>query len=299
MARILLVDDEPTNQELLGEYLRAAGFAMAFASDGEQALAALEKERFDLVLLDVQMPVRDGFSTLEAIRAKPELAGLQVLLLTCLDQSWHKVRGLELGADDYLVKTCSSAELLARVKVALRRAASSRDASAMMEGALGAVRLVDLLQTLEAGNQAVRVALPDIDGELVMRGGALLSARQERFEGPQALLRILLLERGRFSVHAAVPPDEKGPALKLAHLLLSALAEVDELRRDLTWVPDRTRLQLDELRPTFEALAPLMGRGPMTATQAVAGVEGDLRQAVQLLKGAAQAGVVRLVRGEE
>lgn len=296
MARILIVDDEPMNHELLGAHLRDAGYEVSVAADGEQALSAIAAQRPDLVLLDVQMPVKDGFATLEALRAQEALRHLPVLMLSALDLTWHKVRGLELGAEDYVTKPCAPAELLARVKGALRRAERYRDPTASMQGQLGPVRLADLLQTVEVDGRPARLVLPDLDGEVVLCAGELVAARQGRFEGAAALQRLLFLERGRFAVHSGAS-DPAGGGLRLSHLLMAALTEVDEVRRDLDqWAPGDPRLSLEDVS-AFPALAPLVGVEGLTVTRAVAAVEGSLADAAALLRRAAQAGAVRIERG--
>ncbi len=292
-ARILLVDDDAAARAVWEVYLADAGHAVEVAEDGDQALAAIAREVPDLVLLDVQMPVRDGFSTLAAIRAQPALASLPVLLLTGLDQTWHKVRGLDLGAEDFLAKSCPPAELLARINAALRRAARYRDATAILEGALGPVRLADLLQTVEAGQRGARVALPQLDAELRVRAGCLLSARLGRFEGAQALERALLLERGRFAVYADDCAADGAP--RLSHLLMAGLAHVDEARRALDQLaPGDPRVEPLTLPPGLEALE---GRSGLPLSEAAAELDGELLEAVERLCAAVRAGAVRLSDG--
>ncbi|MGC4122906.1 MAG: response regulator [Myxococcales bacterium] len=289
-ARILLVDDDVGARGAWEVYLLDAGHTVETADDGEAALAAIARRVPDLVLLDVQMPVRDGFSTLAALRAQPALASLPVILLTGLDQTWHKVRGLDLGAEDFLSKSSPPAELLARVNAALRRAARYRDPVAILEGVLGPMHLADLLQTVEAGQRGVRVVLPQLEAELRVRAGSLVLARLGRFEGAQALERALLLQRGRFAVY----PDDcaADAAPRLSHLLMAALAHVDEARRTLGELsPGDPLVKLAAIEPGLE---PLQKSG-LRLAEAAAALEGALLEAVERLRAAVRSGAVVLM----
>jgi two-component system KDP operon response regulator KdpE len=115
---ILVVDDDPRMQRLLRANLERAGYRVDTAADGAAALDRMEIEAPDLILLDVMMPVMDGLTCLGRLRA---FSDLPVILLTANGEERDKVQGLDLGADDYLTKPFGPAELLARVRVALRR----------------------------------------------------------------------------------------------------------------------------------------------------------------------------------
>jgi DNA-binding response OmpR family regulator len=117
--RILVVDDDPDIRGLLRELLDRRGFAVTEARDGQEALRAFYAERPDLVVLDVAMPVLDGWKTLERIR---ELSDVPVVMLTAKADELEKTRGLRAGADDYVTKPFGRQELVARVEGLLRRA---------------------------------------------------------------------------------------------------------------------------------------------------------------------------------
>ncbi len=120
-ARILVVDDDADVRGLVRELLERAGAAVTEAADGREALRLLYDVRPDVIVLDVTMPELDGWQTLERIR---DLTEVPVLMLTARDTELEKVRGLQAGADDYVTKPFGRQELLARVEVMLRRAAS-------------------------------------------------------------------------------------------------------------------------------------------------------------------------------
>ena len=120
--RILIVDDEPRYLRLLEANLRTEGDEVVTASDGAQAVDVFSNQPIDLVLMDVMMPKLDGFGATQRIR---EFSNTPIVILTAKGDEQDRVRGLDLGADDYLVKPFSATELLARVRAVLRRAQPS------------------------------------------------------------------------------------------------------------------------------------------------------------------------------
>lgn len=115
MASVLIVEDEKIINELVFRNLTLVGHQCVQVFSGEDALRAVEKETFDLVILDVMLPKLSGFRVMEKI------SGIPVIFLTALDTLQDRVRGLNLGADDYIVKPFETLELLARVQAVLRR----------------------------------------------------------------------------------------------------------------------------------------------------------------------------------
>src|SRR5687767_13434049 len=117
--RILIVEDEARLADSVARGLREEGFIVERSGDGEDALHRLRNEPFDLAILDVMLPKRDGWAVLDALRH--ERRAIRVLMLTARQSVEDRVRGLEAGADDYLIKPFAFAELLARVRAVLRR----------------------------------------------------------------------------------------------------------------------------------------------------------------------------------
>jgi adenylate cyclase len=119
-AKILVVDDTARNVKLLADLLAVKGYGVATAASGREALALLETAQPDLVLLDVVMPEMSGYEVCQKIRANETTAMLPVIMVTALDPSEERVKGIDAGADDFLTKPINQAELLARVKSLLR-----------------------------------------------------------------------------------------------------------------------------------------------------------------------------------
>jgi DNA-binding response OmpR family regulator len=118
-ARVLIVDDEPRYLRLLEANLRTEGYEVLTARDGVEALEVLAIQPVDLILLDVLLPRLDGFSVCQRVR---QFSSVPIIMLTARGEEQERVRGLDVGADDYLVKPFSVMELLARVRAVLRRA---------------------------------------------------------------------------------------------------------------------------------------------------------------------------------
>lgn len=123
--KILIVEDEPKTGEYLRQGLREAGFLVELAQTGIDGLHLAEQGDFELVILDVMLPGLNGWQVLEALRKRG--LNMPAMFLTAKDQVEDRVKGLELGADDYLVKPFSFAELLARVRTILRRGKSGTE----------------------------------------------------------------------------------------------------------------------------------------------------------------------------
>jgi DNA-binding response OmpR family regulator len=118
-AKILIVDDEPRYVRLMEANLLTEGYQVIPAYNGQEALNIVTSQKPDLIILDVMMPVVDGFTVCERIR---EFSNLPIIMVTAKGEERDRVRGLDLGADDYIVKPFSATELLARVRAVLRRA---------------------------------------------------------------------------------------------------------------------------------------------------------------------------------
>jgi putative two-component system response regulator len=118
-ARVLVVDDEPANRELLVALLATQGWHALTAQDGQDALDVFEKEKPDAVLLDVQMPLLDGFEVCRQLKQNPASRLTPVILVTALGAADDRIKGIESGADDFLTKPVERAQLIARVRSAL------------------------------------------------------------------------------------------------------------------------------------------------------------------------------------
>jgi two-component system, OmpR family, response regulator len=154
--RILVVDDEQPVQQLLDRTLRSEGYDVVPALDGEQALDEISKQSFDLVMLDVMLPKLDGFEVCRRVRAH---SSVPIIMLTAkAEEVADRVLGLELGADDYIIKTCSMRELRSRVKAVLRRARMNGGEQTSEEPLVhGNLKIEPAKRTVERDGEAVKL----------------------------------------------------------------------------------------------------------------------------------------------
>ena len=148
-GRILVVDDEPAITDFIALGLHHEGYEVATAGDGHQGLRAVDEFKPDLVILDVMMPRLDGFELCRAIAGEPRRG---IIILSARDEITDRIHGLELGADDYLVKPFEFGELLARIKAVLRRRAPDLER---------VVEVGDL--SIDTATREVRVAARQLD----------------------------------------------------------------------------------------------------------------------------------------
>ncbi|HOY57053.1 MAG TPA: response regulator transcription factor [Verrucomicrobiota bacterium] len=174
MSRILIVEDELAMRTALADVLEDEGYRVITAADGAAGLDRAIKEKPDLVLLDIMMPKLDGFAVCAELRRLGHTE--PILMLTAKGQVEDRVTGLDVGADDYLVKPFSTDELLARVRAALRR--TQRQAKTVRELQLGATRIDLLLQRAWRGTAELHLTakefamlrlLAEAEGEPITR----------------------------------------------------------------------------------------------------------------------------------
>jgi len=275
---VLIVDDDDTTHDVLGEYLLLSGYRVLSAYNGIEGLALLRERLPDLVLLDIQMPELDGFQTLDHIRRDHKLNDIPVLMLTSLDRCNLKVKGLEMGADDYITKPFNRAEMLARIKVALRRSHRFSRNNAAIQGELTAINLAELLQTMEVGRRSCSIALPEIPARICLENGEVFLVEQGRFTGLSAMQRIMFLERGRFEVTLDdLPADTDFEPLAVNNLLLDTLTYLDELTKILAPLHDSSCM-VESLFETFPLPANIAELLPLPLKDFICLLDGDLKQ---------------------
>jgi len=177
---VLVVDDEPHIVALVAYHLAKAGYRVATAKNGTDALAQASRERPALIVLDLMLPGISGFDVLKKLRARDQTRDVPVLMLTARRNEPDRIEGLTLGADDYLTKPFSAPELVLRVKAILRRA-----------GSAPAVRDVLVIGPLHIDRSAHRVTVDDTEIDLTPTEFRLLLLLAERSGRVQARSHLL------------------------------------------------------------------------------------------------------------
>lgn len=185
MSKILVVDDEAVLLETIVYNLELAGYQVSTAVDGASALETAHREKPDLMILDLMLPVIDGLEVCRQLRREDDTAGMLILMLTAKGDEIDKVVGLEVGADDYVTKPFSKHELLARVRALLRRQGKTAVAeNSAVEDAAGTRRSP---RTLICGPIEM-----NLDGRRVYRSGQEIDLQPKQYE----LLKCLMQNRG-------------------------------------------------------------------------------------------------------
>jgi DNA-binding response OmpR family regulator len=205
--KVLIVEDDKDIVRLVKYNLEKEGFAVAVASDGEAGLAALRKERPGLVILDVMIPKLDGFELLKIVRKESRVP---VLMLTARKEEMDRVLGLELGADDYVVKPFGVRELLARVKALLRRAGPAEASAAVLRS--GAIELdVERYEVRVRGKDVVLTTKEFEFLKLLLQAGGRALSRDQILEKVWGYDRSMDIDTRTVDQHVARLREKLGP----------------------------------------------------------------------------------------
>ena len=215
-AKILVVDDTPSNVKLLADVLGARGYAVVTAVSGVDALEVVERERPDLVLLDVMMPGMSGYDVCRKLRANPATTMLPVVMITALDPGQERVKGIEAGADDFLSKPINQPEILARVR-SLLRVKSLYDELTELNRTLER-RVTDQVAQLERLSRLKRFFSPAV-AEAIVTGGAEDPLKSHRRD-----ITVVFLDLRGFTAFAETSePEEVMAVLRQYHAEMGKL----------------------------------------------------------------------------
>ena len=245
--QLLLVDADPRSVRVLEVSLRKSGFSVTTASDGVDAFSKIQFSAPDLILADTRLPRMDGFEFVKRLKEDPELMNVPVVFLTSQRSIEDKIRGLELGVEDYLTKPIFVRELTARVHLLLARRTQERMATTVtngprtrLSGSLEDMGLVDLLQTFEVSRKSgiARVREPrGIEIVIYFRDGKVVDAELGRLRGEEAVYRALIWSVGTFEVQFKPVNNEDIIPTSTQGLLMEGMRRVDEWGRLLEQSP--------------------------------------------------------------
>jgi CheY-like chemotaxis protein len=235
--KVLLVDNEVENLRLYEISFRRAGFIPTIATDGADALKKIELFQPDLIIAEVNLPNMDGYEFCAEVKNDPRFRSIPFLFLTKEKSIENKVMGLELGADDYLVKPIFLKELITRAKMLVDR----RDKDGMrgsgeqksLSGVLGEMEIVDLIQIMEMGVKSGIVNLVfegGEEGKIYFRRGKIIKIQFMGFEGIKAFFRILNRSRGSFNVDFVEPEVEDNLEMTTHEIVMEGMRCIDEWR---------------------------------------------------------------------
>jgi len=258
---LLLVDGDPKSLRVMEVSLRKAGFTVTTAVNGRDALERCQLSPPDLILSDTKMPEMDGFELCRRVKGDDRLKGTLFIFLTGQKSVEYKVRGLELGVDDYLTKPIYIREVVTRVKILVEKREKERlerrDQRASFSGSLTDMGLVDLVQTLEMGKKSGALRLQDgaRSATVWLREGRIIDCEVGRLAGEEAFYRLLHWQSGEFAID--FKPVERGQRIALGPqaLLLEGMRRVDEWGRIVEQLPPLDRVFQIDYRLLSERLA--------------------------------------------
>jgi DNA-binding response OmpR family regulator len=262
--KVLLVDADPRSTRVLEVSLRKAGYNVTCALDGERALELLEHETPDLVISDTRLPKLDGYAFVRKMKDRPALASLPVIFLASQRSVEDKIRGLELGVEDYLTKPIFIRELLARVNVVLARRTQENLSS--LHGAAGKSRfsgttqdltIVDLFQTFEVSRKSGSITLTSSGqrAHVYFRDGKVVDAEVANLKGEEAAYRLMTWTEADFDVEFGEVDVEDVVDASTSALMMEGMRRVDEWGRLIEQLPPLTAVYEVDHERLLERLA--------------------------------------------
>jgi DNA-binding response OmpR family regulator len=244
--QLLLVDADPRSLRVLEVSLRKAGYSVTTATDGADALTKLELSTPDLVLSDTRLPKLDGYALVRRLKERVEWASIPVVFLTSQKSVEDKIRGLELGVEDYLTKPIFVRELIARVNLLIARRTHDSFATrhttggrTRFSGSIQDMAVVDLLQTFEVSRKSGIVHLKTATqlGHVYFREGKIVDADMGRLRGEEAIYRALIWNEAEFEVEFSNVKNNDIMETSTQGILMEGMRRVDEWGRLMEQLP--------------------------------------------------------------
>src|SRR5512147_1732941 len=245
---LLLVDGDPKSLRVMEVSLKKAGFSVTTAVNGRDALDKCQISPPDLILSDTKMPEMDGFELCRRLKEDERFRGTPFIFLTGQKSVEYKVKGLELGVEDYLTKPIYIKEIVTRVKILLEKKEKERlerkDQKASFSGNLSDMGVVDLVQTLEMGKKSGALHIQGRLGqhaELWFRDGKILDCELGKLAGENAFYRLLNWQEGEFAIEFKPIEREERIPVSTQGLLMEGMRRIDEWGRIVEQLPSLER----------------------------------------------------------
>jgi DNA-binding response OmpR family regulator len=256
--KILLVDADPRSLRVIEVSLRKAGYNVTCVEDGQAALEVLEAQLPDLIICDTKLPKVDGYALVRRLKDRSDWTSIPVIFLATQRSVEDKIRGLELGVEDYLVKPVFVRELLARVNVAVARRAQDEIATkkpsnlgSRFAGSIDDMTVVDLLQTFEISRKHGTITFKHDNrlGQIWFRDGKIIDAEVGVLRGEEAVYRLLVWSEADFEVDFGSVAREDVVEVATSALVMEGMRRADEWGRLLEQLPPlSTVLEVDHTR---------------------------------------------------
>ncbi len=239
---LLLVDGDPKSLRVMEVSLKKAGFSVTTATDGKDALEKIQISLPDLVLSDTRLSELDGFELCRRLKSDERLKHVPFVFLTSQKAVEFKVRGLEMGGEDYLTKPIYIKEIVTRARMILQKAEKERferrETRGGFSGSLSDLGVVDLVQTFEVGRKTGLIRLDgERSGTIYFRDGRVIDAELGRLAGENAFYRMLNTFEGNFEVQFVPVDRPERIEVSTQGLLLEGMRRLDEWGRMLEQLP--------------------------------------------------------------
>ncbi len=241
---LLLVDADPKSARVLEVSLRKAGYSVTHVTTGPDGLEAIDMAQPDLVLSDTRLaapsggaPTMDGYQFCRRLKDDPVWCHVPFIFLTSSSSIEDKIRGLELGVEDYLTKPIYIKEILTRIQLVLakkqRDSMEARSSRASFSGLLSEMGLVDLMSTIDLGRKSglLEIHGPSGKGAVQFRDGRVVEARCGRYVGAAAVYRMLVWNDGRFEIRFGPCAVDDSVDMSTQGLLMEGMRRLDEWQR--------------------------------------------------------------------
>jgi DNA-binding response OmpR family regulator len=233
---LLLVDSDPRSLRVLEVSLRKAGYSVTTSGDVDGALELVELTEPDMILSDTRLPGKDGFGLVATLKSRPKWADIPVLFLSSDLSVESKVRGLELGVEDYLTKPVYIREILTRVNLVMQRKEREglgRTSKTRFSGSLSDMGLVDLLQTIDVSRKSgvLQLSSGERRGAIYFNEGRVIDAELEALRGEAAIYRFLVWSEGQFELDFRDVRRDDKISVSTQGLLMEGMRRLDEWGR--------------------------------------------------------------------
>ncbi|HEU4385321.1 MAG TPA: response regulator [Anaeromyxobacteraceae bacterium] len=306
---LLLVDGDPKSLRVMEVSLKKAGFSVTTAVNGRDALDKCQISPPDLILSDTKMPEMDGFELCRHLKEDERFRGTPFIFLTGQKSVEYKVKGLELGVEDYLTKPIYIKEIVTRVKILLQKKEKERlerkDQKASFSGNLSDMGVVDLVQTLEMGKKSGALHIQGPHGQhavLWFRDGKILDCELGKLGGENAFYRLLNWQEGEFAIEFKPIEREESIAVSTQGLLMEGMRRIDEWGRIVEQLPPLDRVfeidyrllgdRLAEIPDDVNALLRLLD-GRRTLQEVIEGADYDDLAAANVISKLFFEGIIR------
>ncbi len=247
---VLMVDDELDNRVMMRYFLESWGYEVELACNGKEALEKVAEQRPALILLDLEMPVMDGFEACDLLKNDPDTEAIPIIMFTGLEATSDKVKGIRKGADDYVVKTVDPEEIQARIEMILRRSqryerppASSDNSNgdgAVLSGSLEDKSFPEAFQLAMAYGESGTLELKNGDdiGYVFLIDGDVVHAEYGELESEDAFYELALWDKGQFSYKVGDSSLKRTIEASGQSLLMEATRRMDEWNLIASKIPN-------------------------------------------------------------